>query len=67
MCNHPKNQKALEMANPLHGKNKGNIVLEMIDFQLNDKFGRDMELHITEIVAAVKEKFPDKLSSNWTL
>lgn len=44
----------------LNVRKSGNLVMEMIDFQLNDKFGRDMELHITEIVAAVKEKFPDK-------
>ena len=43
----------------LNVKNKGKLILEMIDFQANDRFGQDMELHITEIISAVKEGFPD--------
>ena len=36
-----------------HGS--GKLVMEMIDFQTNDKFGKEMEIHIAEIVEAVKE------------
>ena len=35
--------------------------MEMIDFQLNDKFGQDMELIITEICHSVEEDLPNNI------
>lgn len=46
------------MPNILSSKNKGKLVLEMIDFQLNDKFGQDMELHVTDIIASINNGVP---------
>ena len=46
------------MPNILSSKNKGKLVLEMIDFQLSDKFGQDMELHVTDIIASINNGVP---------
>lgn len=48
------------MVNVLATNGSGKLIMEMIDFQTNDKFGRDMELHITEIISAVKENIQAK-------